>query len=64
MTYKIVVWTEDQEEVKKIMELVGLTPSLFPHLPVEIELPNGRRLEISQEEGHEEVLYRGSWSDR
>jgi len=47
MAYKVVVYTDDQEEVKKILELVGLTPSPFPDLPVKIELPNGNRVEIS-----------------
>lgn len=48
MAYKVVVYTEDQEEVKKIMELVGLTPSPFPDVPVSIDLSNSRTLEISQ----------------
>lgn len=48
MAYKVVVYTEDQEEVKKIMELAGLTPSPFPDMPVSIDLPNSRTLEISQ----------------
>jgi len=39
MAYKVAVYTEDQEEVKKIMRLVGLTPSPFPDLPAEIDLP-------------------------
>lgn len=48
MTYKVTVYTDDQEEVKKIMKLVGLTPEPFPQIPVEIDLPEGRCLEISQ----------------
>lgn len=46
--YEIKITVDSEREIQTIMEDLGLTPSPFPELPVNIAMGFGRVVEIRQ----------------
>ena len=46
--YKVTIYTDGKEDVKKVMQIVGLTPEPFPNVPCVVDLYDGRGFEISE----------------